>query len=176
MRVVLGIGLVQWCMLVTVTFTAVTWGRRARVIPCRWQQGWSLHFRVQCLLRCFLQVQDCFFLWAQGFPRSPPMVVCRRGEIVWPWVAWSSNGTVGNHLTKHVGNKGCSSTSEGSSHLNIRYVLIYSSGEFTPASLPRHPRRDITYSTHNLMLVYWIQSSVLPICQAIISIKYFRCS
>ena len=40
-----------------------------------------------------------------------------------------------------------------SSHLNLGYVPVYSNGEFDPASLPRHPRCDITYTAfyHVLM-------------------------
>ena len=39
------------------------------------------------------------------------------------------------------------------SDLLLGYVPVYSNGEFAPASLPRHPRRDVTYSTHIVMLV-----------------------
>ena len=55
-------------------------------------------------------------------------------------------------LGRHLGSLG-SPVHEDSSHLNVGHIPVYSNGKFTPASLPRHPRRDVTYSAHILMLV-----------------------
>ena len=57
-------------------------------------------------------------------------------------------GTLGRHL----GSLGFP-VREGSSHLNVGHIPVYSNVKFAPASLLRHPRRDVMYSTHILMLV-----------------------
>ena len=42
---------------------------------------------------------------------------------------------------------------EGSCHLNVGHVPVYSNGKFDPAGLPRHPRRDITYTAFHCVLM-----------------------
>ena len=50
---------------------------------------------------------------------------------------------------------------QSSSHLNVGCVPVYSNGEFAPASLSRHPRCDVTYSVHILMLVGKVYSWII---------------
>ena len=87
----------------------------------------------------------------------------RHAHLTAPWLCWKKLHGVWTTTVEVQ----CRSSRSVSRQLGIPLyakaaaiwnVPVYSNGEFTPASLPRHPRRGVTYFTHILMLVgkvYW---------------------